>query len=83
MQPGELTFAKRLPDLRKARLGLLDNGKRNSNHLLKFLSQRLEEADGVVTTISLMKPSISATAPESQIEELSKVCDFVITGVGD
>jgi hypothetical protein len=75
-------LAPRLPSLRGKRLGLLDNGKKNADVLLRLIARRLEAA-GAQTAVTLMKPNISRVATEEQFAELANSCDFVVTGVGD
>jgi hypothetical protein len=76
-------LAKRPARLAGLRLGLLDNGKTNSDLLLGDLAAWLAETHGTVSSTRLVKPSISSVAPPEQIAQLIETCDVVIAGVGD
>ncbi len=69
-------------DLSGVRLGLLDNGKPNSDRFLSLLAERFS-ADDAVLSRTLRKPSIGRLAPVQLVEELVEACDLVVTGVGD
>lgn len=75
--------AERVRALRGARLGLLDNGKHNSNKLLDHLCEVLAEEHGFADVRRARKPSPFAPAPETMLAELADSCDVVITAVGD
>jgi hypothetical protein len=62
-------------------VGLLDNGKPNSDRLLAMLADRLD-GEGMKDVVRLRKPNIGRVAPAAMIEELAR-CDVVVTGVGD
>jgi hypothetical protein len=79
--PHEL--AARRAVLRGLRVGLLDNGKTNSDKLLADLAEWLAATCGTTTGTVLVKPSISSVAPPEQIAELVRTSDVVIAGVGD
>lgn len=76
-------LAPRPANLKGLRVGLLDNGKTNSDWLLADLAQWLAGAYGTVTGTAMVKPSISSVAPAEQIAELVRTSDLVIAGVGD
>ncbi len=69
--------------LRGARVGLVDNGKRNADAFLMALGSLLRERYGVGEVLLRRKPSFAVPAPPELVEELSTQCDFVIPGVGD
>jgi hypothetical protein len=83
--PTEARFeaAARIRSLRGARVGLLDNGKHNSNRLLEHLCDVLAEEHGFSAVRRARKPSPFAPAPEAVLAELADSCDVVITAVGD
>lgn len=73
----------RLPaDLSGVRVGVLDNGKPNSDRFLSLLAERFV-AHGAVVRGALRKPSIGRLAPVHLLEEMVDISDLVITGVGD
>lgn len=65
------------------RLGVLDNGKPNSDRFLALLAERLVQTSSVELIQSQRKPSIGRLAPPETIDELAAACDIVVTGVGD
>lgn len=75
-------LAPRLPDLRGAVVGFLDNGKPNSDVFLRLVRAEIGTRQ-VRETAWLRKPSIGRLAPAPMIEELAGRCDLVVTGVGD
>ena len=77
------TLAPRPTRLSGLRLGVLDNGKPNSDRFLVLLAERLVQTVGVELTQSHRKPSIGRLAPPKTIGELAAACDIVVTGVGD
>lgn len=75
-------LAPRPDSLAGARLGVLDNGKPNSDAFLTLLVDRLV-ATGVGDTVWARKPNIGRLAPVETIDDLADRCDIVLTGVGD
>ena len=69
-------------DLNGVRIGLLDNGKPNSDRLLSLLAERFRAHEAVLYA-TLRKPSIGRLAPVQLLDELAQACDLVVTGVGD
>ncbi|MBA3338296.1 MAG: hypothetical protein H0T54_00805 [Geodermatophilaceae bacterium] len=69
-------------DLAGVRLGVLDNGKPNSDRFLAILSERFL-ARGALLYGVRRKPSIGRLAPVEMLGELAGACDLVLTGVGD
>lgn len=69
-------------DLAGVRVGLLDNGKPNSDRFLALLADRFL-SQGAMLYATLRKPSIGRLAPPETLEELAGGCDLVVTGVGD
>lgn len=71
-----------LPTLVGLRLGLLDNGKPNSDRFLDLLAERLL-ARGAKLSGAWRKPSIGRLAPAEMLEAVVADSDLVVTGVGD
>jgi hypothetical protein len=63
-------------------VGLLDNGKSNSDEFLALLAERLA-GQGATVTVQLRKPGVGSLAPAEQVERLVEGSDLVVTGVGD
>ncbi|TDC05914.1 hypothetical protein E1267_18075 [Nonomuraea longispora] len=75
--------ARRLPSLAGARVGLLNNTKRNAAQLLTELGDLLRDRYGAVVTIQRTKPHVAFPVDEPTLKEIAAVSDVVITGVGD
>lgn len=82
-QPARFVPAPRLETLRGRRFGLLDNGKHRSETLLRAVGAALEWEWGAQLALVVRKPSAFQPAPPPLLDELRRVCDFVVTGVGD
>jgi len=65
------------------RLGLLDNGKRNSRRVLVHLAAVIGAAYPLADLVLRTKPSASRAAPPEMLAELTSACDVVISGIGD
>jgi hypothetical protein len=63
-------------------LGLLINGKRNSDHLLLDIADILGQSYRLKSVVTQTKPTHGRMAPAPMLDELSK-CDMVITAMGD
>ena len=70
------------PTLAGLSVGVLDNGKSNSDQFLARLAGRLAER-GATVTVQLRKPGVGSLAPGEQVDALVDGCDLVVTGVGD
>lgn len=75
-------IAPRLRSLSGARIGLLDNTKKNADRLLAAVGAILLREHGVAQLISRRKVSSSPAAPAAMIDELA-ACDAVINAYGD
>jgi hypothetical protein len=64
-------------------LGLLINGKRNSDHLLLDIADLLGQRFRLSGVVSRTKPSHGRTAPAKMLDELSDACDVMVTAIGD
>ncbi|HVA07022.1 MAG TPA: hypothetical protein VNG12_09815 [Acidimicrobiales bacterium] len=83
MEPNRADLAPRRASLSGLRLGILDNGKPNSDRLLELLGSNLVGAFGVDVATVLRKPAIGRLAPPAIVDELIEASDVVVTGVGD
>lgn len=63
-------------------VGVLDNGKSNSDEFLARLLEGLV-AHGAVPTVTVRKPGVGRLAPAEQLEQVLATSEFVVTGVGD
>ena len=64
-------------------LGLLDNGKPNSDRLLNKVVAKLREQHPDLQAKYYRKPSAYRPAPAALIEQVVAECDGVLVGIGD
>lgn len=79
----DASFATRLTDLRGKRVGLVDNSKSRAGQFLDTVAAVLDSQYGFSNVIRHRKPSASKPIAPEVIAEFAKICDLVITGVGD
>jgi hypothetical protein len=84
-EPVKTTFrkARRPETLEGLRLGLIDNGKKNSDYLVKKISDRLRALHGLSGDILVRKPPPSHAIPLDMAETLAEKVDLVVAGIGD
>ena len=75
--------APRLPSLAGARLGIIDDSKKNADVLLEELVELLRTRYEISDVKWHRKPSASKPADPAAIRELADSCDAVIVAVGD
>jgi hypothetical protein len=80
--PTALKVAKRTASA-GLRLGLLDNSKSNTDHLLQFISESAQETLNIANVVKRRKPAASRPAEASVIDDLVNQTDFVIVAMGD
>ncbi len=78
-----IVLAPRPRDLRRLRVGLVENTKFNSDVILTKLGERLARQYGVTMSRMIRKRSPSHAVTEEAADELRRISDFVISGVGD
>ncbi len=78
-----ITLAPRLRDLRGLRVGLVENTKFNSDVILAKLGERLARQHGMTVSRMIRKRSPSHAVTEEVADELRRISDFVVSGVGD
>lgn len=64
-------------------LGLLDNGKPNSERLLHKVTAKLREQHPDIQVKYYRKTSAYRPAPAALIEQVATECDSVLVGIGD
>jgi hypothetical protein len=77
------TLAPRPKKLKGVTLGVIDNGKKNSDYLLKGILERLQAEEGLAGHVTIRKPSVSHGLPADQARILAEQCQVVIAGIGD
>ena len=68
---------------RTLRLGILDNGKGNADHLLRFVADKLRSRFGLDAPVWLRKTSMSHPAQREMYERLAAETDFVVSAIAD
>lgn len=79
----EATPALRPSTLQDKRLGLLANGKGNSEELLEAVLGELNERYQFSAVLRRNKGNASRPAPKAIVEEMAQECDIVVTATGD
>lgn len=74
--------AERLPSLDGKTIGIIDNGKANTDVIFHAIRNRLYDED-VKDTLHLQKRSSSHAITNEEAEEFAQSCHGVITGIGD
>jgi len=77
------TLAPRPVNLKGKTLGVIDNGKKNSDYILKGIWEGLQAKEGLAGHFILRKPSVSHGIPPDQAKILAEQCQVVIAGIGD
>jgi len=77
------TLAPRPEKLKGKTLGVIDNGKKNSDYLLKGILERLLAKEELAGHLYVRKPSVSHGLPADQASLLAEQCQVVIAGIGD
>jgi hypothetical protein len=79
----QLGLAPRLPSLRGARLGLIDNSKHNADAFLRTLETILARDYGIERVERYRKASPSIPTPPEILTRLAESCDALVHGVAD
>lgn len=79
---GEFKWAHREGSLAGRTVGLLDNGKMNSDKLLSAIGDLLREQE-VKAVRMVRKPFPYRPADPEQLDELARSADLAVTGIGD
>lgn len=75
--------AQRFQDLDGKVIGLVENGKFNSDRLLDELGELLAAQYAIKDVVRECKEYFGRPIPEEHARELANRCDVVITGIGD
>jgi hypothetical protein len=65
------------------RIGLLDNGKTNSEQLLKLVAHKMAEAYPGVEIRYYRKPGAYRPAPTALLDQVAAENDVALVGIGD
>ena len=81
--PAHAIIAQRPTTLSGKTVGLLANGKRNSEEILEAIYEVLADSYEFSGTVVRNKGNASRPCPAPIIEEMVEQCDVVITASGD
>ena len=76
-------LADRPETLNGSIVGLLANGKRNSEELLEYVYEILNEKHNLGVMITDNKGNASRPCPPDLLQNMAEKCDVVITASGD
>ena len=79
----EFGHATRFETLDGLTIGLLSNGKRNSEELLQYVYESLAEQYDIPSPVYDNKGNASRPCPSEMLTKMSDECDVVITASGD
>ena len=79
---GESVLSARPASLDGKTVGLLSNAKKNSDHFLESVADRLAERADVTVADLLTKPTATSPASDEVYDQLAE-CDAVLTAYGD
>lgn len=82
-EAGGLELAPRPDGLDGKIVALLDNSKPNSDRILLFVGEILQERHGVAELVIAAKSDSSTSAPVDILDQLVQRCHFAVTGIGD
>jgi len=81
--PAHADMATRMASLDGKTIGLLANGKRNSEEFLDHVAALMAEHYQIKGIVARNKRNVSRPCPEPMMQELLDQCDVVVTASGD
>jgi hypothetical protein len=79
----QTAMAPRLKSLQNGALGVIDNGKTNSDTVLNQIVGSLKARYSLKDVVPIRKSSASHALKSDEAEMLAQTCDLVLVGVGD
>lgn len=76
-------MAPRNKSLNGSVIGLIDNGKKNSDIVVQGVAEGLKKKHQIKEVIIYKKHSFSHGLSKDDAKMLADKCDFIISGVGD
>lgn len=76
-------LAGRPESLEGITVGVIENGKKNSDYVLKKIVDRLKERYGFASAVYVKKVSASSPIPPEAARDLAQQCRVVVAGIGD
>ncbi|MDB4443933.1 hypothetical protein N9174_01160 [bacterium] len=80
---GKTVMAQRAETLQNGVLGVIDNGKPNSDTVLNRIVKGIQSLYPINKVISIKKESVSHAVADDAAQKLAGECDFVVAGIGD
>ena len=78
-----MALSPRVKNVQDGVLGVIDNGKTNSDTVLNRIVSDLSERYPLKDVITVKKHSVSHAIKEDAAQMLARKCDFVLAGIGD
>jgi len=80
---GKPAGARRAIGRQRLRIGVLDNGKANAGHLLRFVEDALKTRIDVQSSLSLRKAHVGMGAPAEFLDQLAQETDIVLSAMAE
>ena len=79
----KMGMAPRIENLQNGILGVIDNGKTNSDTVLNRIVSNLAKRYALEEIVTIKKHSVSHAIKDDAAQMLAQKCDFVLAGIGD
>ena len=79
----KMGMAPRIENLRNGILGVIDNGKTNSDTVLNRIVSNLAKRYALEEIVTIKKHSVSHAIKDDAAQMLAQKCNFVLAGIGD
>ncbi len=76
-------MAQRVDTLQNGVLGVIDNGKHNSDRVLSQIVEGIKSRYQLKDVVTIRKDKSSYPIRDGMAQELAGECDFVVAGIGD
>ena len=79
----KMELSPRIKNLQGGVLGVIDNGKTNSDTVLNRIVSDLSQRYPLKDVVNVKKHSVSHAIKDDVAQMLAQKCDFVLAGIGD
>ncbi len=79
----KMGMAPRIENLQNGVLGVIDNGKTNSDTVLNRIVSNLAEHYPLEDVVTVKKHSVSHAIRDDAARMLAQKCNFILAGIGD
>ena len=79
----KMGMAPRIENLQNGILGVIDNGKTNSDTVLNRIVSNLAKRYALEDIVTIKKHSVSHAIKDDAAQMLAQKCNFVLAGIGD